>query len=121
MDKQIFLLRLSYWTAAIADFSIAIMMLIPARMGLTETVYPMGLASAIAFSWGVLLLIADRKPVERKWVLVPTIIVVGLLTTVRVLFSYHEMINFSLAFLVFGVTLIILMAYSYFYADRNNT
>ncbi|WP_126455720.1 hypothetical protein [Sulfuriflexus mobilis] len=115
MNKQILLLRLSYWSAAIADFGVAIMVLIPERMGLTEIVYPMGLASAIAFSWGVLLLVADRKPVERKWVLIPTILVVGLLTTARLLFSYHEMIGFSFALPVFGIALITLMAYSYFY------
>ncbi len=50
MKKQILLLRLSYWAAAIADFSIAILVLIPERMGLTEIVYPMGLISAVAIS-----------------------------------------------------------------------
>ena len=64
MIKQILLLRLSYWIAAIADFSIAIIAWMPDRIGVSESVYPMGLASAIAFFWGVLLLIADRKPVE---------------------------------------------------------
>jgi hypothetical protein len=51
----------------------------PARMGVEEFVYPMGLMSAVAFSWGVLLLVADRRPVERKWVLLPTSLVVFLL------------------------------------------
>jgi uncharacterized membrane protein len=48
-------------------------------MGVTGFVYPMGLMSAVAFSWGVMLILADRKPVERKWVLAPTILVVFLL------------------------------------------
>ena len=65
--------------AAIADFVIAILVLIPERMGVSGFVYPMGLMSAVAFSWGVLLIIADRKPVERKWVLLPTMLVVFLL------------------------------------------
>ncbi|UCG85721.1 MAG: hypothetical protein JSW71_17645 [Gemmatimonadota bacterium] len=73
------LIRTSYWVAAIADFVIAVLALIPARMGVEGFVYPMGLMSAVAFSWGVLLLIADRKPVERKWVLLPTALVVFLL------------------------------------------
>ena len=65
--------------AAIADFIIAILVMIPERMGVAGFVYPMGLMSAVAISWGILLILADRKPVERKWVLVPTMLVVFLL------------------------------------------
>lgn len=118
MKEQILLLRLSYWSAAVADFGIAILVLIPERMGLTEIVYPMGLMSAIAFSWGVLLLFADRKPLERKWVLVPTIIVVALLSVARVLFALRGAIEFSVAFLLFGIALIGLMVYSYYSANQ---
>ena len=77
MDRS--LIRMSYWVAAIADFVIAVLVLLPGRMGVTEFVYPMGLMSAVAFSWGVLLIVADRKPVERRWVLLPTTLVVFLL------------------------------------------
>ena len=87
MEKHIVLLRLSYWIPALADFGIAVLALFPGRMGLTEIVYPMGLTSVIAFSWGVLLLIADRKPMERRWVLIPTTLVVILITAARVIFS----------------------------------
>lgn len=73
------LLRTSYWVAALADFVIAFLVLIPERMGVDRTVYPMGLMSAVALSWGVLLLVADRRPVERRWVLLPTALVVLLL------------------------------------------
>jgi drug/metabolite transporter (DMT)-like permease len=121
MKKQILLLRLSYWAAAIADFSIAILVLIPERMGLTEIVYPMGLISAVALSWGILLLIADRKPLERRWILIPTIIVVALLSMARIIFALNETIEFSFAFFLFGVILIILMAYSYYYANKFDT
>ena len=65
--------------AAIADFIIAILVMIPERMGVAGFVYPMGLMSAVAISWGIMLILADRKPVERKWVLVPTMLVVFLL------------------------------------------
>lgn len=121
MKKEILLLRLSYWAAAIADFYIAILVLIPERMGLTEIVYPMGLVSAIAFSWGVLLVIADRRPMERRWVLIPTIIVVALLALVRILFALNETVEFSFTFLLLGIVLIILMAYSYHYANKVDT
>lgn len=73
------LIRTSYWVAAIADFGVAVLALIPARMGVESFVYPMGLMAAVAFSWGVLLLFADRKPLERKWILLPTSLVVFLL------------------------------------------
>ena len=79
MNHPLVLLRLGYWVAAIADFIIAILALIPQRMGVPEFVYPMGLMSAVAFSWGVMLILADRRPLERRWVLVPTMLVVFLL------------------------------------------
>jgi hypothetical protein len=121
MTQPILLLRLSYWTAALADFAVAVLALLPARMGVTETLYPMGLASVIAFSWGVLLLIADRKPLERKWILIPTTLVVALITTVRTYFSLAGNIEFSAALLLFGIGLIFLMAYSYYSASRMET
>ena len=79
MNNYRSLLRTSYWVAAIADFIIAFLVLIPERMGVTGFVYPMGLMSAVAISWGVMLIIADREPMERRWVLLPTMLVVFLL------------------------------------------
>jgi hypothetical protein len=119
MKKEILLLRLSYWIAAIADFGIAILVLMPDTMGLSEVVYPMGLVSAIAFSWGVLLLMADRKPLERSWVLIPTIVVVALLSAARIIFILKGAIEFSLLWFIFSFILIILMSYSYYYANKD--
>ncbi len=79
MNEHRSLIRASYWVAAIADFIIAISVMIPDRMGVAGFVYPMSLMSAVAISWGVLLILADRKPIERKWVLLPTMLVVFLL------------------------------------------
>lgn len=73
------LVRTSYWVAGVADFVVAVLVLIPDRMGVPGYVYPMGLMSAVAFSWGVLLIVADRQPLERRWILPPTILVVFLL------------------------------------------
>jgi hypothetical protein len=50
MEEHRILVRISYWVAAIADFIIAILVLVPDRMGVTGFVYPMGLMSAVAFS-----------------------------------------------------------------------
>ena len=120
MDKTLILLRVSYWSAALADFGIAAVMLMPARMGMSEIVYPMGLASAIAFSWAVMLLFADRKPLERRWMLVPTILVIALLTCTRVLFSLAGAIEFSWFYLLLGTGLIVLLAYSYARANKES-
>ena len=121
MTKSILLLRLSYWTAAIADFIVAILVLIPVRMGVDEVAYPMGLASVTIFSWTVMLLIADRKPFERKWILIPTILVVTLITAVRTKFSLDGAVEFNLALFLFAIGLITLMAYSYYYASKYST
>ena len=118
MGKQIIQLRISYWTAAIADFVIAAIVLFPEEMGLSKIEYPMGLMSAVAFSWGIMLLIADRKPLERKWVLIPTILVVALLTFVRILFEINEKIETNFAVSLFGITLLIFMIYSYYSANK---
>ncbi|MBT8378142.1 MAG: hypothetical protein KJN64_02805 [Ignavibacteria bacterium] len=118
MRKQIIQLRISYWTAAIADFAIAVIVLFPEEMGLNVIEYPMGLMSAVAFSWAIMLLIADRKPLERRWILIPTIFVVALLTFVRILFEINEKIETDFAVSIFGITLLIFMIYSYYSANK---
>jgi hypothetical protein len=115
MDRKTKWLRIAYWTAAIADFVIAILVLIPARMGVPDYVYPMGLMSAVAFSWGVSLLIADRKPVERRWFIIPTILVVALLGVVGLQAGITGLIPMIRIGLTLGVTVIVLsiLIYSY--------
>jgi hypothetical protein len=95
MDSHLVLIRTSYWVAAIADFIIALLVLIPERMGVAEFVYPMGLMSAVAFSWAVLLIIADRQPLERRWVLLPTMLVVLLLGVAGIYAAVAGLIPFS--------------------------
>ena len=75
MANKVAWLRISFWAGAIGDFVIAILVLIPERMGVPSYVYPMGLMSAVAFSWGCMLIWADRDPIQRRWVLLPTILV----------------------------------------------
>lgn len=118
IEKHILLLRISYWIPALADFVVAYLALSPQNMGVTNIVYPMGLTSALAFSWGVLLLIADRKPMERRWILIPTILVVSLLTIVRVIFSQKDLVEFSIGILLFGICLVLFMSYSYYFASK---
>lgn len=83
-------LRISYWVGAIADGIVAAMMLaqtILARPSpLTHYLpelpyrYAMGLAGSLMLGWTILLLWADRKPVERRDVLMITnVVILGLI------------------------------------------
>ena len=86
MKNKVIWLRISFWAGAIGDFLIAILVLIPERMGVTAYCYPMGLMSAAAFSWGCMLILADRKPLERKWILLPTILI-GIMLLIAGIYS----------------------------------
>jgi hypothetical protein len=66
-------LRLSYWVGAVADAVATVAILIPARMGESDFRYPMGLAAALMLAWTVLLIWGDRKPVERRGILLLTV------------------------------------------------
>lgn len=120
MDKKIRWLRIAYWTAAIADFVVALLVLIPARMGVTHYVYPMGLMSSVAFSWGVLLILADRHPLERRWILVPTIVVVTLLGIVELHAGLTELIPLSRIIPMSIVTVIVLSILIYSYMNARD-
>ena len=114
-------LRTSYWAGAVTDAAAGVAILIPSLMGETELRYPMGLAAALMFGWTALLVWADRKPVERKAVLLLTVfpVITGLLASgfhagaVGIL-SWSKVIALS----VFQVILIVLMLYSYVKASR---
>jgi len=88
MKNKILWLRISYWVGAIADFVLAILVLIPERMGVPAYCHPMGLMSAVAFSWGFMLIWADRKPLERKWILLPTVLV-GIMLLIAGIYSVY--------------------------------
>ncbi len=109
-------LRASYWAGAIADAAVGVLILIPSRMGETEFRYPMGLAAALMFGWTVLLIWADRKPVERKGILLITVFPVlsglvlsGIWSVTAGLLPATKIIPSSLVCVVLAV----LMLYSY--------
>jgi hypothetical protein len=118
-QSKILWLRVSYWSGAIADGIIAIRTMIPEIMGETEFRYAMGIATTLIIGWTCLLIWADRKPVERKGVLLLTIfpVIGGLLMTATYavatdIFPYERMVPLWIA----GVGLIVLMSFSYFNA-----
>jgi hypothetical protein len=86
---QLLLLRTSYWLGAIIDAIVAIQLLLPSFWASFDQLttytpstafnFALGIASSLMFGWTFLLIWADRKPVERKGVL--------LLTTFPVIFG----------------------------------
>jgi predicted CoA-binding protein len=80
-------LKLSYWVGAVADGAAAVLMLMPvagmALYGVTDyepTVaytYAMRFGAALMVGWTVLLLWANRKPLERRGVLPITVLVIA--------------------------------------------
>ena len=83
MKNRIYLLRISYWTGAILDGLMVIPMLFPkvaeVLFGIpdftpgVEYKYAMGVGASLMAGWTILLIWADRKPIERKGVLLITV------------------------------------------------
>jgi hypothetical protein len=83
-DHAVRWLRISYWAGAILDAAAAVSMLSPdvfaAINGLpdfhpgVEYRFAMGMGASLMVGWTVLLLWADRKPLERKGVLLITLL-----------------------------------------------
>jgi hypothetical protein len=136
MNKQhkILLLRVSYWTGAIIDLLAATQLLIPnlwASMNGFSTYTPnptltfaLTIASALMFGWTLLLIWADRKPIERKGVLLLTAfpVVFGLgLNNVLSVISGLTPISSILPELVLQSSLTALFLFSYLSARREPT
>lgn len=109
------LLRISYWLGAIGDFTYAIIILIPSRAGVVEYVYPMGLFAAVAFSWGIMLVQATRYPLERRWVLIPTIVVIILLGLANIYSFMLGVIDLNIIILrlILKLGVVVFMIFSY--------
>ena len=115
MNREVVWLRASYWAGAVADVGIGVLTLVPGRMGETAFRYPMGLAAAVMFGWALLLIWADRRPLERRGVLLPTIFVIlglisaGLVAVASGILPVGRIIPTS----ILGAALIALMGFSY--------
>ena len=117
-------LRTSYWVGAVADAAAGVAILIPGMMGETGFRYPMGLAAALMFGWTALLIWADRKPVERKGVLLITIfpVITGLLASgIYAGVAGQLSVPVVIARTVVMVFLIALLSFSYVKACRANS
>ncbi len=116
MHSAVRWLRVSYIGGAVADGLVGCLMLLPGRMGETGFTYSMGLGASLMFGWTALLIWANRKPVERKGVLLLTIfpVITGLVATgVWAGASGFFPVSRVVPTTVLGVVLIILLGFSY--------
>jgi hypothetical protein len=125
------LLHISYWVGAITDLLFAIAMLyVPMLAGMLRLpIVPDSLATKLAldmgaslmFGWTVLLIWADRKPFERKSILLITVlpVIAGLaLTTLYGYLSGFIPLIGAIPIWVLQIFLIALFLVAYFYANK---
>jgi|WetSurMetagenome_2_1015567.scaffolds.fasta_scaffold02769_1 hypothetical protein len=130
-QHQILLLRISYWTGAIVDVIVAIQFLIPdfwaSFNGLTTytpntaLTFALGIASPLMFGWTFLLIWADRKPLERKGILLLTTfpVIFGIaLNNVLAIASGLRPLTSAIPDLTIGIGLVALFTFSYFNASK---
>jgi hypothetical protein len=85
-DNAILWLRISYWAGAMLDAIAGLTMVSPALFALlnrpvnfhpaNDFRYAMGMGAPLMFAWSVLLLWANRKPLERMGILPITLLVI---------------------------------------------
>jgi uncharacterized membrane protein YfcA len=122
MNRKL-LIRIGYWWGAIGDALLAIEMFCSAFMGtqspftgLGLTIpggiqyqYAMSLAASLVLAWTFLLIWADRKPIERKDMLLLTLIpVVGIQVSTILAFNsdlinFETMIGYSIQRIIFAI------------------
>jgi len=122
MNNRILWLRTSYWVGAAADGFASFRMIFPKIAHGVEYRYALGLGASLMLGWTFLLIWADRKPLERKGVLLLTAfpVVTGLLLAeIYAVFSGIISLKKMLPTGIFLVALIVLFSFSYFNArDR---
>lgn len=107
---KLLLIRIAYWWGAIGDALLAIEMFFSALMGVqspftglgltiiggVQYQYAMCLAATFMFGWTFLLIWADRKPIERKDIILLTLpIIVGIQISTILAYNFG-LINFEI-------------------------
>lgn len=133
MTKGTHWLRISYWVGALADAVAAFVMLSQAIFAVESPLskytpevayrYAMGLGGSLMFGWTVLLLWADRNPVERRGVLaITSVVVIGLVVcSLYALYSRFIPLTTMAPVVVFQILLILIFAYSYWITRHHAT
>ena len=123
-------LRVSYWVGAIADAVAGVAMLFPDAGGVVYGIpdfepttayrYAMRLGASLMFGWTVLLLWADRKPLERRGILPVTVFVIAGLAWAGAFAVNAHFISLPnmIPTWVLQVLLTVLFLYSYFRSGR---
>lgn len=123
-------LRISYWIGALVDFVAGWIMLIPSLFAFmnepevfqpaNEYRYAMGMGVPLMFGWTILLLWADRKPLERKGILPITLLVIfgEIITQVWGISVGFVPFDGMASTFVLQAVLICLLSFAYFNARR---
>lgn len=116
MDRKILLIRFTYWYGAVLDFLVFLDMVISIIFEFSISIpnvstdisykYQTGTGAFLMLGWTFLLIWADRKPIERKDVLLLTaipvvvgIMLINILFTVFWFLSVITLIIFVIAYL----------------------
>lgn len=121
MKRAIIWLRISFWVGAIADGIATYRMLFPQFATGAEYRYALGMGASLMLGWTILLIWADRQPLERKGVLLITAFPVVLGLLFAEVFAVNQGIKSMTQMVplgIFLVGLILLFSFSYFYARR---
>lgn len=132
MKREIQLLRLSYWIGALIDALVGVLMIVPSLFGLKEGIlnfvpspdylFAMGMGASLMFGWTVLLLWADRKPMERNGILPITVfpVIVGIFTSrlYGISSGFLNLTN-SIPDLIIPIFLGMLFLVSYYYSSNS--
>ncbi len=128
---RIIILRIGFWVGAILDALNVIVMLFPtiggAMMGLEnfnpsiEYKYAMGLGASLMTGWTFLLIWADRKPLERRFIALLTVfpVIIGIAVS-NILVISTGFINFVNMIPLFAIQIILTILFiSGFILTRN--
>ncbi len=116
MNNRITWLRVSYWVGALTDAVAALRMMFPELANGVEYRYAMGLGASVVLGWAFLLIWADRKPVERKGVLLLTVfpVITGIIIAeVYAYFAGFMELKSVLPTVVYLLALSALLTFSY--------
>lgn len=117
MDKKLFFIRLTYWYGAILDFLVFLDMIISVLFEFSVSMpnvnpdisykYQTGTGAFLMLGWTILLIWADRKPLERKDILIITaipvvlgIMIINIFYTFFWILSCITLILFLLAYII---------------------
>ena len=124
MVSGVKILRLAYLAGAIVDFLVFLLMVFPPLASLfwgfnefsNQYFFAMGMGGSLMLGWTVLLLWAYRKPLERRFVAILTIIVIiGVAITNAIMVVQKEFtITELIPTVIIQAILLFLFSYGYY-------